>query len=185
VNTSEAAVVQTKYIAGRPLSGLGYGSLETNSPAEAAARQAVIGGCVEADYCILHPGDIAVAIGKPPVSVNISVHSPATVEANVARAAFAYIADKLQTPPNRAAALAANCASGASETFGEITTGNWDDAVFNALTGAGACKTLYKDIFGKPQQEVRASEEILGIAKSINRGLWIDFLKYGVTRVVH
>jgi hypothetical protein len=186
-NSSEGTVLRTDYIRERPVRSWEYVPSIANTPADQAARRAVGAGCSfgQEGYCIVVPGDSMEATGTPPASVTVSVEPKATVEANFARAGVEYLVNQLQTPAGRVTSRIAGCANGASSTLGNISSDNWENAMLDAVTHASTCKALYRDIFGQPEQEVAATKEILGIAKSSGRGVWLDYLKYTVTRVIH
>jgi hypothetical protein len=103
--------------------------------------------------------------------MNIKVLDSPTVTANVARGLGEWLQSRVTSPGIRLSQNAIQCAQGATEVSAPNTF--LEDRVRAALENSPSCVAVYK-VFEKPETE--ASGEVVDLAKSIGRGIWIDQL---------
>jgi hypothetical protein len=159
------------------------------SPGDAAASAAIATG-PQADGSYTLPAGATVAVlseSQPPfpVRLNVEVAPVATIQANMARAAEAWIASKFTSPEAGLLQQTRNCVS----TAASVAQSNQlqSVAIRNAI-GLGSCVDLLdlvRDDAGETVSEDSLANELLSFAKKAAGGSFDDELAGAVELVAH
>ncbi|MGZ4315569.1 MAG: hypothetical protein ACXVRS_07015 [Gaiellaceae bacterium] len=148
-----------------------------------AALGAVGSGCDSDNQCTLPAGGTLFTVILTPVAFTFSVDPHATIAQNAARAVGSWVEAKLSSPGRRFANRVAACGQAAVALAQKHPV--WSDALRAALN-ARTCTTLIEDV-GRESEPVKrpaAASRVIGIAKTLAGGDWIDELTIGIAKLL-